>query len=360
MDQSTLADEAIAEIELGLQQTAQHAASRLAKLKEISAGLSKFGLAHQIETNPIDTSPIVIAGVSTSATSIPAFGGLLYGASALGHVIHMDGSDILNSWQVTRVKFGDIDLYGQNERIHWQQIRLAYQVMESLIENNQIKLILLDLPLFISRREGVTVSEDIMIAQEWSEFMAEINGFWSRFTEQLYPFNPDGKIIASIRSHAGSSLFGALNNNQLTTPDPVNTGMASYLTENWSILLQLGQSRILDRLLQGSSRSVAYSYEDLNLDPRWQPGILSQIGILGFFMRARSKVSVWHIQIPGHKTQWSVDSLDQLSRKVMHSTLFDEETALPLPLWFAKQSVGVPKALLQVYQESIRKELLNG
>src|SRR3990170_823126 len=213
MEKSTLADEAIAEIELGLQQTAQRAASRLVKLKEVSTRLSELELAHQLMPDPYDTSQIVMAGVSAAATTLPAFGGLLYGAIALGHVTHLSGSDVLDSWQVTRVKLGDIDFFGRDERIRWQQIRLAYRVLESLIKNPKVRIILLDLPLFISRREEVTVSEDPMISEEWSEFVDDINTFWSRFTDRFYPFNPEGIIIASLRSHAASSLFAALNNN---------------------------------------------------------------------------------------------------------------------------------------------------
>jgi hypothetical protein len=357
MEKSTLADEAAAEIELGLQNTARTVASRLTMLNDVSKNLVELGLSRRLTTNSEGLSPTLLAGISCTSTTIPAFGGLLYGASAVGQVMSLAGTDILDSWQVTRVKMGDMDLYGVNERLRWQQIRLVYKILESIIQYRQINTILIDVPLFVSRREEATIIDDELVSGEWLDFSREINEFWNNHTEVFFPFNPNGRYIISIRSHAASSLFSALLNNPETTPDPTKSELSEYLKTHWVKILQLGQARLLEQILRGTARSLAYSYEDLNLDPRWQPGVLSELGILGFFLRSNTNTEIWHIQIPGHKSQWSTENINNLSSTIINSTLFNKESAFPLPLWFAKRSVGFPQALLRVFRASIEQEL---
>ena len=93
------------------------------------------------------------------------------------------------------------------------------------------------------------------------------------------------------------------------------------------------------------------------MDPRWQPSALHSVGILGMFLRARQQTEIWHIQVPGHKTQWSTEALDRLAYDMIQATLYDDRNSLPLPLWFAKKNVRFPKELLMAYREGIEKEL---
>jgi len=356
-ERSTLADEVAAEIELGLLETARRAAERLHRLSEVAARLARDGMRRKLTVDPHDSSHLEVVGVSTARSSIPAFGGLLYGASALAHGLRIAGTDVLDAWEISRVKVGDMDYFGKDERIRWQQLLLVYDVLEVLLEDEHPQLILLDLPLFISRREEATVSEDAMIAAEWEELESRVNAFWAEHLSQVYPFSPDGVVIASLRSHSATSLFAALLKNPNTTPDPINKDLAPFVQQEWVLLRQLGQSRLLDRVLSPATRSVAYSYEDLDMDPRWQPKELHHVGILGLFMRARHRTGIWHIQLPGHRTQWSSEALDRLGVNLIRATLYDDSSAVPLPLWYAKQLVRFPRELLVAYRECIGTEL---
>ena len=357
MEQSTLVDEVAAEIELGLPATAMRVAERLHRLNEVAARLAHDGLVRKLTMDPHDSSHLEVVGISTAHSSIPAFGGLLYGASALAHGLRIARTEVLDAWQISRVKVGDIDYFGKEDRMRWQQLMLVYEVLEALLEERQPQIILLDLPLFISRREEATVSEDAMIYAEWDALESQVNTFWAERLSQVYPFNPDGVIIASLRSHSATSLFAALLKNSNTSPDPVSDGLALFIQQEWKILQQLGQSRLLDRVLSSSTRSVAYSYEDLDLDPRWQPEELHHVGILGLFLRARHQTGVWHIQVPGHRAQWSSETLDRLSVNLIRATLYDDASAIPLPLWYAQQLVRFPRELLVAYRERIEEKM---
>jgi len=357
MERSTLVDEVAAEIELGLPETARRAAERLHKLDEIATHLARGGLRRRLTVDPYSSSHLEMVGVSTARSSIPAFGGLLYGTSALAHGLRIARSDVLDAWEISRIKVGDMDYFGKDERMRWQQILLVYEVLEVLLKEGRPRIILLDLPLFISRREEATVFEDTMIAAEWEELESRINAFWVKHLGQLYPFSPDGVVLASLRSHSATSLFAALLKNPNTTPDPIDEETAQLVQGEWTLLRQLGQSRLLDQVLSALTRSIAYSYEDLDLDPRWQPQELHHVGILGLFMRARHRTGIWHIQVPGHRTQWSSEALDQLSINLIRATLYDDGSAIPLPLWYAQQLVRFPKELLYAYRECIAEEL---
>jgi hypothetical protein len=357
MDFSTLADEVAAEIELGLAGSAQRSALRLQCLSDVAKHLSQKGLQRQLYLDPLDVSQLDIAGISTASASIPAFGGLLYGVSALAQGLRLSQNVILDSWQISRVKVDDLDYYGKDERMRWQQFRLVYEILEFLIQEKRVRTILIDLPLFISRREEATISDDAMIAEEWEEVEKQVNAFWRSHLEELFPLNPKGIIIASLRSHSATSLFSAFKKNSNTTPDQDGIELSTYIRTEWESIQQLGQSRLLDRVLVPASRSLAYSYEDLDLDPRWQPQELHQVGILGFFIHVYPKTKIWHIQVPGHRSQWSSQDLDQLGKDLIRATLYDDASALPLPLWLAKKYVRFPKELLSAYQEVIQEEL---
>lgn len=354
---TTLADEVAAEIELGLPETAKRAAKRLRGLNEVAVHLARDGLMRRLAVDPHDSSHLVMVGVSTARSSIPAFGGLLYGTSALAHGLRIARTDVLDTWEISRVRVGDLDYFGKEDRIRWQQFLLVYDVLEVLLEEGRSRIILLDLPLFISRREEATVSEDTMIAAEWEELESRVNAFWADHLSEFYPFSPNGVVVASLRSHSATSLFAALLRNPDTSADPVNEQLTRYIQQEWRLLRQLGQSRLLDRILSPSTRSIAYSYEDLEIDPRWQPRELHHVGILGLFMRARNRTGIWHIQIPGHRTQWSSQALDELGMNLIRATIHDNSTAMPLPLWYAKQLVRFPKGLLLAYRECIQEEL---
>jgi hypothetical protein len=357
VEQSTLADEVAAEIELGLPQAAHRAVQRLGRLNEVASRLAGGGLVRKLPVDPFDSSHLEAVGVSTASATRPAFGGLLYGASALAYGLRMARTDVVDAWQVSRVQVGDTDFFGKDERIRWKQLLLVYEILEVLLQERRPQLILLDLPLFISRREEATVANDPMIAAEWAEIESHVNGFWQRNFNRVYPFEPHGAVLASLRTHSATSLFSALLKNPATSPDPLQEELVSFVRQNWALLGQLGQARLLDRVLVPSTRSCAYSYEDLDLDPRWQPQELHHVGILGLFLRAHHRTGVWHLQVPGHRTQWSPEALDGLGVNLVRATLFDSSRALPLPLWYARQFARFPEELLMAYQQRIEEEL---
>jgi hypothetical protein len=357
LEQSRLVDEVAAEIELGLPETARRAADRLRRLNQIASRLARDGAVRRLAVDRFDSSHLDMAGISTMSSSIPAFGGLLYGASALCHGLRIARTDVIESWQISRVKVGDMDYYGKDERMRWQQLLLVYEILEALLQGGRTQIVLLDLPLFISRREEATIADDAMIAADWTEVEARVNGFWQKHLKRVYPFDSDGVILASLRTHSATSLFAALLNNPSTSPDPLAAGLAQFVQQQWALLGQLGQSRLLERMLLPSMRSCAYSYEDLDLDPRWQPQELHHVGILGLFMRAHPRTGIWHIQVPGHRTQWSTEALDRLGVNLIRATLFDKRTAKPLPLWYAEQFVRFPRELLLAYQQCVEEEL---
>ena len=357
MFRTTLADEIAAELELGLPIAVKNAANRLAALKETAMHLKELGLSRSLKDFQVNTIDLSVAGVSTTNVTIPAFGGLLYGVSSIAQGMKLAGADILETWEITRVKMGDIDFYGKEERLRWLQIQLTFDVLEALIEERQSRIILLDLPLFVSRREEAVIADDLSLQDEWDLLVNRVNEFWEKHLTDTYPFHADGVIIASLRPHSATSLFSALKKNPQSSPDDNGIKLANYITDEWNLCQQLGQSRLLNQVLQPSSRSIAYSYEDLDLDPRWQPSALHSVGILGMFLRARQQTDLWHLQVPGHKTQWSSKALDLLAFDIIRATLYDDRNSLPLPLWFAKKNVKFPRELLIAYRESIEKEL---
>lgn len=357
MERTTIAAELAAELELGLKDSARRAAERLLNLNDIVSQLREIGFSRKVTDRDTVTAPQKIVAVSTASSTMPALGGVLYGVSALAQGMEIVGADILDSWHATRVTTGDIDLLNQDERIYWHTLRLAYELLEQVMTEKQVALILLDFPLFISRREQTTVFDSELAEDEWQLLEQTINQFWKKYLPKLFPFDPFGPMIVSIRSHSATSIFAALRENPATSSDAEGQIVGKFIQQNWDDIRKLGQSRILERVIRHSSRTLAYSFEDLDADPRWHPAQLHQVGIIGLFMRAHKNTAIWHLQIPGHRTQWQSEQLDQLVGQLIAATLYDQARALPLPLWFAKQYVHFPPEILIAYSQAIQEEL---
>lgn len=357
---TTLAAEIAAELELTLPQAAHGLAEKLGHLKTLTAELAQSGLVRHLVIPEYDGTTHDICGIAASASSLPAFGGLLFGTAVHAHRLRMAQRTILDASEQVRVHMGDLDFYESGQRLRWKQTQHLFEMLEELVRQpSPPRVILLDQPIFISRGQEGNRELIEEVQQEWVDMVDAVNRFWQGELSQMFPFVPSGVIVASVVTRNALPLFLALHNNPRTSADTVDAALPAYIRTHWTRLRQAGMARILDALLPPRSRTIAYAFEDINLDARWQPSELHHSGILGFFLRAGPQTPIWQVQVAGHQTQWTSERLDILASEICQATLGSGGKAEPLPLWYARRLAAFPRDMLEVFRELAREHVDN-
>lgn len=356
---TTLAAELAAELELSIDDAAAALASKLRESQRLRDELHALELVRTLPGSG-STTALDVVGVAVDAQTIPAFGGLLYGTAVHAHRLRMQGYTITQANEQTQVRLGDLDFYETTQRLRWKRVQHTFELLNSVLEQpRQPRLTLLDVPIFVSRGEDRNREQIEDVEEEWLNMLDTVNGFWSRWINQLVPQRDSGVVIASLQKQNALSLFTALHNNPQTSPDIVAPELPGFVRSEWRRLRRAGMSRVLELMLLGRSRTVAYSFEDINLEPQWEPQALHHTGILGFFMRAGDRSPIWQIQVAGHRSQWTSEQLDWLALSIAEATLSDGIRSEPMPLWYARQLATLPQSTLVVFRELVQDRMKN-
>lgn len=357
---TTLAAEIAAELELSLPQAAEGLAEKLGHQKTLTTDLAHLGLVRRLKIDDDDATAHDICGIATSASSLPAFGGLLFGTAVHAHRIRLAQRTILDASEQVRVYMGDLDFYESSQRLRWKQTQYLFTMLGELLRQSEPpRIILLDQPIFISRGQEGNRELIEEVQEEWVDMVDVVNNFWRENLSRCFPSVPGGVIMASVVTQNALPLFLALRNNSATSADTVDTALPAFVLSTWTQLRQAGMTRILDAMLPPRSRTIAYAFEDLNLDARWQPSELHHSGIQGFFLRAGSQTPIWQVQVAGHQTQWTSERLDTLANAICQATLGSGNKAEPLPLWYARRLAAFPRSMLEVFRELAREHVDN-
>lgn len=357
-NRTTLAAEIAAELEFTLPKAAASLTEKLRLSERMRSRLRQFNIVRPIDLPDHDTTTYDICGIATSASSLPAFGGLLYGTAVHAHRLRLARRTILDASEQVRVHLGDLDFYESGQRLYWKQTQRLYELVEEVLTQPvPPRVILLDHPIFISRGQAGNRELIEEVQEEWVEMADTVNGFWKRNLSWLHPLASEGVCIASISTQNASPLFIALNNNAATSPDDVDPELSSFIQSEWTQLRKAGMARLMDALLPSCARTIAYAFEDLNLDSRWQPAELHHGGILSFYLRAGPQTPIWQVQVAGHRTQWTSEQLDALALAICQATLGSGAKAEPLPLWYARRLATFPRSMLEVFRDLAQERM---
>ncbi|WIG57800.1 MAG: hypothetical protein OJF49_000545 [Ktedonobacterales bacterium] len=357
-ERTTLATEIAAELELSVVGSAKTLTGKLRQSERLRQELRARGLVRQFTSHEEDARTLDIAGVAVAAKTLPAFGGLLYGTTAHAHHLRLAQHDILGASEQVQVHIGDLDYYETTQRMRWKRAQHAFELLTTVLEADAPpRVTLLDVPIFVSRGDDRNRAQIEDVEEEWLEMLHTINGFWRAHFTQLYPLRADGVTVASVQNQNATPLFTALNNNPKTSPDAIPANLALFIQREWRRLRQAGMSRLVEMLVTPGSRTVAYSFEDINLATNWEPNALHHSGILGFFMRAGERTPIWQIQVAGHREHWTSDMLDRLADDIARATLATGDRAEPLPLWYARRLAAFPQSILALFRDLVHEQM---
>jgi hypothetical protein len=127
-----------AAMQLRLPGTAGRVAHKMRYIDEVAPRFRAGGLIRDVPETRFDR--LWAVGVASVSNSIPAFGGVLYGAAALRQDVNLvEGTEgkpptATPSYQDSEVDVADMTFVQTSNRLIWKEYRLAYSLLETLFE----------------------------------------------------------------------------------------------------------------------------------------------------------------------------------------------------------------------------------
>lgn len=353
-----LSKEIVANMTLRLPGTVGRIANKMRYVDRQAPELVRGGIVRTIPDATFDNVRGV--GISCVSSSLDAFGGVLYGAAALRHDVSIHGNQVVETFQDSRIDINDINYLETKQRLAWKEYQLAYQLLDDLFaEPDRPDIILLDMPLTLQRAEQINRLEAEDVAKEWEETLSAVTRFWERNLSRVFPEDPDGPIVVSLTRRYFGAILNAVREKQSgASPEVLSKEAVALVSQNWPRLCEVGIMRALKGMLKARRRTAAYYYEALGgALQRSEPKIVADYGCIGLHIRVGYNTPVWQVETLGGtgRAGWDSPAIDRLCSLLSYLTLYDNPQALPLPLWYAKQLVRMPKSiLLNYHREAIR------
>ncbi len=296
-------------------------------------------------------------GISSKSRSMPALGGVLYGAAALRHDVVVSGNQVNEGFQDSRVDINDMNFLDASERLAWKEYILVYRLLTDLMEADaRPDVIFVDIPLLVPRAEQSVSLGEPEVEAEWNELLDVMEGFWQRYLPSIFPNDPKGPFLVSLQSRRdlNAAVLNALREKGgAGSPEAISTEALNLVQNEWLQLRQVGVLRFLRGALRAGHRTAAYYYEALGRQmKRFEPKTVANHGLIGFHIQVGIRTPIWKVETVGAAGQWDSESLDKLASMTAYLTLNDNPHMTPLPLWYAEQLVKMPREVLSNYLRS--------
>ena len=313
------------------------------------------GIIRSIESRRFDR--VYAVGVSSKSRSMPALGGILYGAAALRHDIVVSGNQVTEGFQDSRVDINDMNFLDASERLAWKEYILVYQLLTDLLDSDtKPDVIFVDIPLLVPRAEQSLSLAEPDVEEEWRELIEVMEAFWQRFLPSIYPNDPNGPFLVSLQSRRdlNAAVLNALREKgPAGSPEAISSEALDLVQSEWVQLRRVGVLRFLRGALRAGHRTAAYYYEALGRQmKRFEPRTVADHGLIGFHIQVGLRTPIWKIETVGAPGQWDSEALDRLASITAFLTLNDSPRMKPLPLWYAEQLVMMPREVLSNYLRS--------
>lgn len=351
IDNTPLVQEITAQLQLGLPGTVGKLARQLRSIDRIAPKFKEGGLVRRLTVDRERSRRAV--GVAVAHRKIGAFGGLLYGAAALGHELTAAGGDISHSRQFSRMDVGDMSLLEADRRLQWKCYGLVYDLLDELFAADSLpELIILDVPLVVGRAMYAQVLEDaetnVLLKREIGVLKERMDGFWDRWIERCYPFDLNGpKVVSLHRGRFGSLLKLVEKRGAEISPDPIDPEVEDLVRNQWVDVLSVGIDRVLRGILVPEHRTAAFDQDQDRLDKEAFPRAIVDRGRLGFHYLTGLRGQPVYVETLGSAASWGdrggAGAIDALAGDLVALTYFDARHALPLPLWYAQSGVEIVK-----------------
>lgn len=355
----------VANIQLGLPATVSKLALKMRFIDKIAPDLKKSGVVRNIELlNPFT---LRASGISATNRTSNAFGGILYVAGAVRQDILIKEGSIYKTRQESTVGVDEIDDLDIQKKLKYINIINTYKLLDELMEDEEKPdLVLLDVPLLLERADA-PLENRVDIVNIYNRCRDTIERFWSKNKNKIYPFSNDGvKIVSVGNKRFGAIIFALTEENIRYVPDSIDKNIMTKVENLMPKIQEVGIKRLMTGILVKKTRTAAFQFDGINKDSRFEPESLREVGLMGFHVKAGNTTPPLLVEMLGNAQDWNTKMLDELASQIISLIIFDQEKALPLPLWYAKYALkpveateGGKNRVLQYYKLQAREILKN-
>lgn len=347
MDESSIGEEIAAEIQVSVNQDGTEFRDRLEDLESIVSALRD----HEFALNTSDPdSNLTVTAITTHNRTRPAFSGLIYGVVAVAVTIDVSEKTITGVNTDSRTSLDVVDFGDGYRQARWAERKQAIKLVEASLGRDP-ELIIVDNSLVLTRDELLT-HEESSAASAWDDLLETLNTFWERNHERLQPWNPDGPVILGLSNLRGYLILTALRNGEPGDfAENLSSDLFDLIDTEFDRIKQIGANRVIARVLCQGERSPCYPFKESNVDYRWEPATLRDLGLQGVFFSPETNEHI-HLEFPGVATQWNTESVSIIIHQL--SQLFwISETAEPVPIWYTRKKCKFPESMLNLYYKEL-------
>lgn len=363
--ETTISQSIVANIQLGLPATVSKLSAKMRFIDRVAPTLKDGGVIRNIELiNPVT---IDATGIACSSRTSNAFGGILYVAGAVRQDILIKNGTIYKTRQESKVEVDEIDDLDSQKKLKFIDMINAYKLLTELMEQEEKpELVLLEVPLLLERADAPLDSRTDIV-NIYNKCRKTILKFWDKYKDDVYPFNKNGITIASVgNKNFGAVIFALSDENIKYIPDEIDKSIIAKMGDLMPKLQEVGIKRLMTGILVKRTRTAAFQYDGINKDSRLEPEELRNIGLMGMHIKAGNTTPPLLVEVLGTVNDWNTEMLDELASQIISLITFDQEKALPMPLWYAKYSLKPIEAtnngknvILEYYKAQARESLKN-
>jgi len=307
-----------------------------------------------------------VSGIATSVSTRPVWGGLLYASAAVRVDLAVEDSLIRTTGQDSACEIDDIDYEDQWKRFQLIGVRQAYQMASAAVRGpDRPDLILMDCPLVLNRSMVPTgeAAENLGYRRAYDNAITEIARFWTGNQALLFPWNPQGTVIASL----ASERFGAIvyvaqqdlrtvdGRQHLLGTEEVDYEKVRHLVDSQPAISSVGVRRFLHGILEKQTRTAAFR---MNIKtPRMEPAEVAAGGVIGFHMRAVDQNAPQLVQLIGDAPGWTKERLDRLAGEITSFTVSNGNQPVPIPLFLASQIAETIPNFVDAYRSGVEDQI---
>jgi hypothetical protein len=361
MKRSTLAQTLAIESQIRLPGSAGRLLKQIRDIESVAPIFRDLGLVRSVARPSVIN--VSVSGVATSSRIKKALGGFIYASAGVRTDMLIDENRVSTRGTDSVSELDDIDFEAQRKRLDLVEMRHGYQLVQRLLESEaKAQLILLDTPLFISR-EMIPLKRNHKHWDEYERTRDVITAFWEKYRSRLFPWNPEGSVLASVLAERFSAVVSIARQDlrseegrkHILVSDGFRSEQVSELQDLDEKLSGIGDLRFINGILGSFTRTIAFRMTENR--SRLEPAEAVSEGVVGFHYKGGRGSQIHMVQLAGEEPGWTAEQLDAVAWKLMVLDLQNQRKTKPLPQVLGDQQLKVLDQFVGYYRQGLNDAL---